>query len=75
MLREKRGFKYKISTKISLKKRINDNESRYRTLYFNSETKTIINQRYHITESFEKILNSLDIWINEVSGWVIDKIE
>ena len=32
LLREKRGFKYNISTKITLKKRISDNETRYRTL-------------------------------------------
>ena len=63
LLRDKRGFKYNLSTKISLKKRISDNETRYRTLSFNTETKTIIKQRYHITESFEKILNLLDIWI------------
>ena len=74
-LRDKRGFKYNLSTKISLKKRISDNETRYRTLYFNSETKTIIKQRSHIIESFEKILNLLDIWINDGSGWVIDEIK
>ena len=28
-----------------------------------------------MNESFEKILRSLDIWIIEDSGWVIDKIE
>ena len=27
------------------------------------------------TNHFEKILNLLDIWISEDSGWVIDKIE
>ena len=30
--REKRGFKYNISTKITLKKRISDNETRYRKI-------------------------------------------
>ena len=51
---EKKGFKYNISTKITLKRRISDNETRYRIFFSNSETKIIINQRYHITESFEK---------------------
>ena len=46
LLRERRGFKYIISVKITLKKRINDNEFDPRTLYFNSLVKTIINQRY-----------------------------
>ena len=75
LLREKRGFKYIISVKITLKKRINDNEFDLKTLYFNSLIKTVINRRYHLNDSFEEILNLLDIWINEVSGWIIDKIE
>ena len=65
LLREKRGFKYIISVKITLKKRINDNEFDPKTLYFNSLIKTVINQRYHLNDSFEEILNLLDIWINE----------
>ena len=35
----------------------------------------VINQRYRLSDSFEEILNLLDILINESSGWVIDKIE
>ena len=58
-----------------LKKRINDNEHKYSTVYFNSLVKTIINRRYHLNDSFEEILNLLDIWINEGSGWIIDIIE
>ena len=34
-----------------------------------------MNRRYHLNDSFEDMLNLLDIWINESSGWVIDKIE
>ena len=75
LLREKRGFKYIISVKITLEKQINDNEFDPKTLYFNSLIKTVINRRYHLNDSFEEILNLLDIWINEGSGWVIDKIE
>ena len=75
LLRERRGFKYIISVKITLKKRINDNEFDPRTLYFNSLVKTVINRRYYLIDSFDEILNLLEIWINESSGWVIDKIE
>ena len=74
-LREKRGFRYIVNVKITFKKRINDNEFSFETLYFNSLIKTVINRRYHLNDSFEEILNLLDIWINEGSGWVIDKIE
>ena len=35
LLREKRGFKYIISVKITLKKRINDNEFNFKTLHVN----------------------------------------
>ena len=35
----------------------------------------VINQRYCLNDSFEEILNLLDIWIKKVSGWVIDKVE
>ena len=37
--------------------------------------KTIINRGCYLNDSFEEILNLLDIWINEGSGWIIDKIE
>ena len=74
LFRKKRGLKY-ISVKITLTKQINDNELDLKTLYFNSLIKTVINRRYHLNKSFEEILNLLDIWINEGSGWVIDKIE
>ena len=75
LLRQKNGFKYIISVKITLEKRINDNEFDPRTLYFNSIVKTVINQRYRLNESFEEILNLSDIWINEGSGWVADEIK
>ena len=75
MLREKRGFKYIISVKITLKKRINDNEFEPGTLYFNSLVKTVINQKYNLNDSFEEIPNLLDIWINESSVWTIDEID
>ena len=75
LLRESNGFKYILTPKITLKKRINDNETLYKTLHFNSKVKALTNERCHLNDSFEKILNSLDIWISEGSGWVIDKVE
>ena len=64
LLRKKMGFKYIISVTNPLKKRINDNEFDPRTLYFNSLIKTVTNQRHSLNDSFEEILNLLDIWIN-----------
>ena len=43
LLREKRGFKYIISVKINLKKQNNYNDFDPKTLYFNSQIKTVIN--------------------------------
>ena len=62
---------------MTLKKRILDNGFNLKTLYFNSLIKTVINQkvRYHLNDSFKEILNLLNIWINEGSGWAIDEIE
>ena len=65
----------KTSTKIILKKRINDKKHKPETVYLNSSAKTVINRRYYLKESFKEILNKLDIWINEGSGWIIDKIK
>ena len=75
LLREKRSFKYVVSTKIILKKRINDNEHKHSTVYFSSLVKTVINRRYQLKDSFEEMLNLLDIWINESSAWTIDQID
>ena len=50
LLREKNGFKYIRSVKISLEKRINDNEFDPKTLHFSSLVKTVINQRYRLND-------------------------
>ena len=75
LLREKGDLIYIISVKITLEKRINGNEFDTKTLYCNSLIKRIINRRYHLNDSFEEILNLLDIWTNEDSGWVMDEIK
>ena len=38
------------------------------TLTLKHLTLIVINRRYHLNESFEEILDKLDIWINEGSG-------
>ena len=44
-------------------------------MYFNSSTKTIINHRYKLDQSFQEILYRIDAWINRGSGWIIELIE
>ena len=43
--------------------------------HFNSLIKTVKHRKYHSNDSFEEILNLLDIWINESSAWTIDQID
>ena len=73
-MKRKKGFKNIISVKIALKKQINGHEFEPKTVYLNPSAKTVINRGYYWNESSEEILK-LDIWINEGSGWIIDKIE
>ena len=54
LLRARRGFKYIISVKITVKKRFNDNEFDPRTRYFNSLVKMVINLRYRLNDSLKK---------------------
>ena len=44
-------------------------------VYFNSATKTIINNRFKVKEYFQEILYRIDGWINKGSGWIIESIE
>ena len=59
-LLKKRGFKYILSTKITLKKRISDNETKYITVYFNSEAKMIINSFKWIMWKTNKFFKYID---------------
>ena len=43
-------------------------------MYFNSSTKTIINRRYKLDQSFQETLYRIDAWINRESGWIIELI-
>ena len=74
LLRERRGFKYFLTARVTLKKRQGNNFIINRP-YFNSTIKTVINDRYFIEKSFEEIINRIDHWISEGSGWIIDNVE
>ena len=74
LFREKRGFKYFITVRVTLKKRLN-NGFDVRRPHFNSAINAVINDRYFIEDSFEEIINWIDQWTSEGSGWIIDNIE
>ena len=43
--------------------------------YCNSVTKTVINHRFRLENSFQEILYMIDVWINNGSGWNVESIE
>ena len=75
LLNETKGFKYQITLKVTLKKYKPDREIEFRPVYFNSATKTVINHRFRLENSFQEILYMIDVWINNGSGWIIELIE
>ena len=44
-------------------------------MYCNSTTKTVINPKHDLDNSFQEILYRIDNWINEESGWVIESMD
>ena len=58
-----------------LKKYKPNGEIEFRPVYFNSATKTVINHRFRLENSFQEILYMIDVWINNGSGWIIELIE
>ena len=75
LLNETRGFKYQIIVKVLLKKYKVNGEIEFAPVYFNSVTKTVINHRFKLENSFQEILYMIDVWINEGSGWIVESIE
>ena len=56
LLNETKGFKYQITVNVLLKKYELNGEIEFRSVYFNSVTKTITNHRFHLESSFQEIL-------------------
>ena len=57
------------------KKYKHNGEIRFAPVYFNLFTKTVINQRFRLENSFQEILYMVDVWINNGSGWNVESIE
>ena len=75
LLNETIGFKCQMTLKVMLKKYKPNGEIGFRPVYFNSTTKTVINHRFSLENPFQEILYTIDNWINEESGWVVELIE
>ena len=74
LLYEMKGFKYQITLKVELKKNKPNGEIEFTPTYFNSTTKTVINRKFSLDESFQ-ILYRIERWVNEGSGWIVELIE
>ena len=75
ILNETKGFKYLITVKVLIKKYKHNGEIEFRPAYFNSLTKTVINQIFKLEHSFQEILYMIDVWINNGSGWITESIK
>ena len=75
LINEIKGFKYQITVKVLLKKYKPNREIEFSPVYFNSSTKTIINNKLRLENVFQEILYRIDAWINKGSGWIIESIE
>ena len=74
LLNKTKGFRYQITVKFLLKKYKPNGKIEFTPVYFNSSTKTVINCRYKLDESFQETLYIIDAWINRGSGWITELI-
>ena len=75
LLNEKKGFKCQITVKVLLKKYKLNGEIEFALVCFISMTKTVINHRFKLENSFQEILYVIDVWINIGSSWIVESIE
>ena len=74
LLNETKGFKYQITLKVQLRK-CKSTEIEFTTVYVNSTTKTVINHKFSLENTFQEILYSIGNWINKGPGWIVQLIE
>ena len=75
LLNEIKGFKYQLTLKCTIKKCKPGGEIEFNPISFNSATKTVINHKFKLENSFQEIFHMIDNWINVGSGWIADLIE
>ena len=66
-----KGFKFKITVEVLLKKYKHNQEIEFKPVYFNSITKTVTNHIFKSEKSLEENLYMIDVWINNGTGWII----
>ena len=68
LLNETKGFKYQITVNVFIKRYKPNGEIEFVPVCFNSWTKTVIDNRFKLEDSFQEMLYMIDAWINEGSG-------
>ena len=82
LLKEMKGFKFIETLEVTFEKETIDSKtgkhvSIYKTAFFNGKAKTITKANdieHELSMSRQEILDVIDKWVSEGSGWVIDSI-
>ena len=82
LLKDMKGFKFIETLEVTFEKDTIDSKtgkrvSIYKTAFFNGKAKTITKANdieHELSMSRQEILNVIDKWVSEGSGWVIDRI-
>ena len=83
LLKDMKGFKFIETLEVTFRKdtvdsKIGKRVSIYKTAFFNGKAKTITKPddiEHELSLSRQEILNVIDKWVSEGSGWVIDRID
>ena len=83
LLKTMKGFKFIETLEVTLEKDTIDSKtgkhaSIYKTAFFNGKAKTITKPNDiepELNMSRQEILNAIDKWVSEGSGWVIDRMD
>ena len=83
LLKDKKGFKFIETLEVTFEKDTIDSKtgkrvSIYKTVFFNGKAKTITKSddiEPELNMSRQEILNVIDKWVSEGSGWVVDRID
>ena len=81
-LDEMKGIKYIETLKLTFKRTTVDADKKdtiitFKTAYFNSKAKTIINENEingSMQTSNQEILNGISVWLSEGSGWTVESV-
>ena len=82
-LKDMKGFEFIETLEVTFEKDTIDSKtgkrvSIYKTAFFNGKAKTITKANdieHELSMSRQEILNVIDKWVSEGSGWVIDRID